>query len=107
MEFFTQTGFHKPTLTSVEDPKLQVFFRDNGHDWQLRFEVDDTVIDLINLEYPKGKVHEDVLKLKVICEHENKIVGTVESILRYAIDVTTVEAEVMQAYIETQEHLEQ
>ena len=78
MKDFIHTGFHKPTLTTVDDPHLKVIETDNGLNWHLKFYCGNELIDLINLENPKGSpIHEDVKQLPVH-DDEGNYLGTVE-----------------------------
>jgi hypothetical protein len=87
MDRFIETGFNASTLTTVDDPSLRIVERDNGIRWHICFEVDDTSIDYINLENPRGyTLHEDVKKLSVYSE-DNRLVGTVEEVYNNALEL--------------------
>ena len=78
MKDFITTGFHKPTLTTFEDPRLKVLEQDNGNTWTVSFYVGTELIDTINMEYLKlYVVHKGVLNLPVYESYNNKYVGTV------------------------------
>ena len=82
---FAHTAFHKPTLTTVNDPTLKVYEIDNGLSWTLKFYASNTLIDVINLEHCRGsKLHSNVMKLPVLNE-ENKVIGTVLSVINNAV----------------------
>jgi|TARA_R110000822_G_scaffold63780_19_gene156676 hypothetical protein len=73
---FTTTGFHKPTLTTFEDPSLKVLEQDNGNTWTISFYVGTELIDTINMEYLNlYVVHKDLLNLPVYESYDNTYVG--------------------------------
>lgn len=77
MKDFIHTGWWAPTLTTTEDPLLQVIERDNGYSWSISFYVGSTKIDHINMEMFGGsKLHEDVLRLPVYSD-EGVFLGSV------------------------------
>ena len=87
MKDFIHTGFHKPTMTTVEDPNLKVIEVDNGLSWTLKFYNKTTLIDVIDLEHPKGSpIHSRVKSLPVYDEDDN-FLGTVEERSMNAISV--------------------
>lgn len=67
---FVSTGFHAPTFTTCDDPRLTVYENTSGIFWLIQFYVDDTLIDTINLEFVNimEDVHPDVLLLPVTNE---------------------------------------
>ena len=77
MKDFIHTGWWAPTLTTTEDPLLQVIERDNGYSWSISFYVGNTKIDHINMEMFCGsKLNEDVLRLPVYSD-EGVFLGSV------------------------------
>ena len=84
MKDFIHTGWWAPTLTTTEDPLLQVIERDNGYSWSISFYVGNTKIDHINMEMFGGsKLHEDVLRLLVYSD-EGILLGPLYKRLEYA-----------------------
>lgn len=84
MKDFVHTGWWAPTLTTTEDPELQVIERDNGHSWTIAFYVGNTLIDCINMEMMGGsKLDEDVLRLLVYSD-EGVLLGPLYKRLEYA-----------------------
>ena len=85
MKDFIHTGFHTPTLTTVDDPNLKVFEIDNGYTWTMKFYVNNTLIDIINMESPIGtEINNNVKRLPVYDEDDN-IIGTIEDRLKEAM----------------------
>lgn len=77
MKDFIHTGWWAPTLTTTEDPLLEVIERDNGYSWSISFYVGNTKIDHINMEMFCGsKLNEDVLRLPVYSD-EGVFLGSV------------------------------
>lgn len=77
MNSFIDTGFHLPTMTTVDDPSLKVIECDNGDSWTISFYVDNKIIDTINLQHPRGyKLDSDVMNLPVF-NVENVCIGKV------------------------------
>jgi hypothetical protein len=77
MKDFIHTGWWAPTLTTTEDPLLQVIERDNGYSWSISFYVEEEKIDHINMEMFGGtKLNEDVLRLPVYSD-EGIFLGSV------------------------------
>jgi hypothetical protein len=89
MKDFVYTGLYLPTMTTVDDPLLQVIEVDNGISWSMKFYVGDKLIDCINLESPIGdELDANVLDLPVYEEWDEnhyKMVGTVRDRLKEAI----------------------
>ena len=81
---FIHTGWWAPTLTTTEDPSLQVIERDNGDSWSISFYAGNTKIDHINMEMFCGtKLNEDVLRLPVYSD-EGVFLGSVAERLKDA-----------------------
>ena len=84
MKDFIHTGWWAPTLTTTEDPLLQVIERDNGYTWSISFYVGEKKIDHINMEMFGGtKLNEDVLRLPVYSD-EGILLGSVAERLENA-----------------------
>ena len=93
MNTFINSGFHQPTLTTTDDPKLKVLEIDNGLSWTINFYVGLELIDSINMEHPIGsEIHNSIKQLPVYFEHDvddYRVIGTVEERLAHAIDLHT------------------
>lgn len=90
MKTFVNTGWHSKTFTTVDDPLLKIIEVDNGISWTLKFYVGENLIDVINLECPRGhKLDDDILKLSVYDEEENYL-GSVEERVKEAINLLDI-----------------
>ncbi len=122
MKRFINTGFHLETLTTVDDPSLEVVEQDDGHSWSMKFYAGKTLIDSTSLESAHQSdldaMDENVKTLPVYCWYDNRHVGTVESVYKAAIVTRNELMQVTKDYInsitdrelashETNEHLEQ
>lgn len=86
MKDFIHTGFHKPTMTTCDDPSLKVIEVDNGNTWLISFYAKTTLIDTINMEHLTGtEIHESVKRLKVF-DQEGIIIDTVEDRIKDALE---------------------
>jgi hypothetical protein len=88
MEDFIHTAYWAPTMTTVDDPELEVIETDNGRTWTIDFYVGNTHIDCINMEHLNGaEIHNDVKDLEVY-DPEFNYLGTVLERLKYAYKLT-------------------
>ena len=89
MKSFSELGYHRATLTTTDDPNLDVVEIDDGISWSIKFYAGNILIDVINMEYPiSSYVSTSVLNLSVKND-EGKYVGTVRHRLKYALDMVT------------------
>ena len=80
---FAHTGFFSNTMTTVDDPLLEVYKRDNKILFTIRVNDHEIkVIDKITIElYDPEEIDSNVLELTVYDLETNQLLGTVKELL--------------------------